>query len=305
MAYLMGFGQAVLTAVVVLALAPLLEGSVRKLLAVVHSRKGPPITQPYLDLLKLLGKEDLRVSNDWVLSIGPPVYLGALLVAVGLAPLLPGVSSQVGGDVVVFIYFLSLSALAMAGLGFAGRSPYSAVGASREVLILMAAEPVVAVCLLTAALRAGTLTFDGIVQAQMGAPSLALLVAAVAFLLILQVQVGKLPFDMVEAESEIMDGPLTEISGPQLALCKWGMMVKQFLYSGLFIQIFVPWIVRDVPARWAWPLLSIAYVFIVNLVAVGVVHAVNPRLRIDQAMRYAGAVLVIAILGLAYAAMMP
>lgn len=305
MEYLTGLAQAVVTALVVLALAPLLEGTVRKLLAVVHSRQGPPIIQPYLDLLKLLGKEDLRVSSDWVLAVAPPVYLGALLVAAGLAPLLPGLSSSVGGDALVFIYFLSLSALAMAALGFAGRSPYSAVGSSREVLLLMTAEPVVAVCLLAAALRAGTLTFDGIIEAQMAAPSLALLVAGVAYLMALQLQVGKLPFDMVEAESEIMEGPLTEISGPQLALCKWGLFVKQFLYTGLFIQVFLPWLVRGVPAPWAWPLLSIVYVFILNLVAVGVVHAVNPRLRIDQAMRYAGAVLVVAILGLAYAAMIP
>ena len=169
----------------------------------------------------------------------------------------------------------------------------------------MAAEPVVAVCLLTAALHAGTLTFDGIIQSQMASPSLALVVAALAFLLILQLQVGKLPFDMVEAESEIMDGPLTEISGPQLALCKWGMFVKQFLYSGLLIQLFLPWIVYGLPWPWARPLLSVAYVFVLNLLAVGVVHAVNPRLRIDQAMRYAGGVLVVAILGLAYATMAP
>jgi len=109
----------------------------------------------------------------------------------------------------------------------------------------------------------------------------------------------------LEPETEIMDGPLSEISGPQLALCRWGLFVKQFLYSGLFIQIFVPWIIYDIPWAWLRPLLSIVYVFLLNLVAVGVVHAVNPRLRIDQAMRYAGGVLVVAVLGLAYAAMMP
>lgn len=305
MSDLASLGQAVLVAVIVLALAPLLEGTIRKLLAVVHSRKGPPIIQPYLDLLKLLGKEDLRVSHDWILSVGPWVYLAALLTAAAMAPLIPGLNGQRGGDVVVFIYFISLSAMAMAAIGFAGRSPYTAVGSSREVLLLIAAEPVVAVCLLTAALRAGTLTFDGIIAAQMAAPALSLIVAGVAFLLVLQVQVGKLPFDMVEAETEIMEGPLSEISGPQFALCRWGLFVKQFLYSGLFIQIFVPWIIHDIPWAWLRPLLSIVYVFLLNLVAVGIVHAVNPRLRIDQAMRYAGGVLVVAVLGLAYAAMMP
>ncbi len=305
MEHLSSLGQAALAALIVLALAPLLEGTVRKLLAVVHSRKGPPIIQPYLDLVKLLGKEDLRVSRDWVLAVGPAIYLASLLVAAGLAPLIPGLYTDVGGDALVFIYFISLSALTMAAIGFAGRSPYSTVGAAREVLLMMAAEPVVAVCLLTAALSAGTLTFGGIIEAQMAVPSLALVVAGVAFLMALQVQVGKLPFDMVEAESEIMDGPLTEISGPQLALCKWGLFVKQFLYTGLFIQLFVPWIVYAVPWPWAWPLLSIVYVFVLNLVAVGVQNAVHPRLRIDQAMRYAGAVLVVAILGLAYAAMIP
>ncbi len=305
MDYLVSGVQAVLSAIIALALAPLLEGTARKLLAVVHSRKGPPITQPYIDLLKLLGKEDLRVRHNWILAAAPAVYLASLLMAVALAPLVPGLHAEGRGDVLVFIYFLSLAALAMAALGFASRSPYSSVGSAREVLLTMTAEPVVAICLLTGALSADTLLFGRIIEAQMAGPSLAMIVAAAAFLMALQVQAGKLPFDMVEAESEIMDGPLTEISGPQLALCKWGLFVKQFLYAGLFVNVFVPWAIYAVPWRWAWPLLGIVYIFVVNLAVVGLVHAVNPRLRIDQAMSYVSAVLVVAILGLAYAAMTP
>jgi formate hydrogenlyase subunit 4 len=295
---------AIVNIVIVLLLAPLLEGTVRKLRAIVHSRKGPPLTQPYLDILKLLGKEDLRVTNNWILSVAPVAFLAALLVATAVAPLLPGYTGGFGGDVLVFVYFISLSAVALVLTGLATGSPYAAVGATREVALLLVAEPVLAICLLVVSLNAGSLSFKAIVDHQLAAGgSLSTVVAAIALLLVLQVQVAKLPFDMAEAESELMGGLLTEVSGPKLALCKWGMYLKQYLYPGLLIQVFIPASVWWMPVPVLRPVLGIAYVFVLNLVAVGVVDAVNPRLRVDQALRYVGGIIVVALVALAYAAM--
>lgn len=301
---LAGSAGAIISIVLALLVAPLLEGTIRKLRAVVHSRKGPPVTQPYLDLLKLLGKEDLRVTSHFVLTLGPVLFLASLLVATAIAPLLPGVTGGFGGDVLVFVYFVSLSAVGLVLIGFAAGSPYSVLGAAREVMLLFVAEPVLIICLLVAALNAGTLSFEGMIQHHLAVGgSLSMVIAAVALLMALQAQVAKLPFDMAEAESELMDGILTEISGPQLALCKWGMFLKQYLYVGLFIQVFIPaavWWAPTVVLKW---LVSILLIFLVNLVAVGVIDAVNPRLRIEQAMRYVGGLIVIAVVALAYAVM--
>lgn len=295
---------AVLSVVLGLLVSPLLEGTVRKLRAIVHSRQGPPVTQPYLDLRKLLAKEDLRVTRHWLLSVAPPAYLASLLVATAIAPLLPGYTGGFGGDVLVFVYFVSLSAVALVVIGLVTASPFSVVGASREVMLLLVAEPVLVISLLVAALSARSLNFQAIVQHQlMAGGGLSTVVAAIALLLALQVQVAKLPFDMTEAESELMDGLFTEISGPQLALCRWGMYLKQYLYPGLFIQVFLPHVIWWVPVAILRVILSIVLVFILNLVAVGLVDVVNPRLRIDQAMRYVGALIVMALVALAYAAM--
>lgn len=295
---------AIVSILLALLLAPLLEGTVRKLRAIVHSRKGPPVIQPYLDILKLLGKEDLRVTNNWLLSAAPIVFLAALLVAVAVAPLLPGYTGGFGGDVLVFVYFISLSGAALVLIGLATGSPYSVVGASREVMLLLAAEPVLVMCLFVAALNANSLSFEIIVQHQLAAGGgLSMLIATIALLLVLQVQVAKLPFDMTEAESELIDGVVTEISGPKLALFKWGTYLKQYLYPGLFIQVFLPAAVWWMPVPILRPVLGILYVFVLNLVAVGVIAAVNPRLRIDQAVRYVGGLIVIAVVALAYAAM--
>ncbi len=289
-----------LQALAVLAIAPLLEGVVRKLRAKIHSRKGPPIIQPYLDLLKLLGKEDLRVTRGGLQAVAPVVFLSAILMAAAVAPVLA--PSTLGpGDLVVFVYFLGLAAGALVFLGFLTGSPFSAVGASREMMLTLTAEPAVIFSLLVLALQAKSLTFAQIIQAQQ-TPHLSSIIAAVAYLLALQVLVAKVPFDIAEAEQEIMDGPLTEVSGPSLALCKWGLYAKQALYLGVFVQLFLPWSVASVSA-WLQPVLSVVFLLVLNLVLVGITMSVHPRLRVDQAMRYIGAVLVVSLVALAYAVM--
>jgi formate hydrogenlyase subunit 4 len=294
--------------IVVAALAPLLEGTVRKLQAIVHSRKGPPIIQPYLDLAKLLIKEDLRVSRSLVLSLGPLVFLGATLLAGALAtfalasPRAP--SAIYGGDVLVFAYLLALAAAAVVVTGMASRSPYSVVGASRELVFTLGAEPVLVLSLLAVAVNAGSLRFSDLTSFQLrGGPTLSTLIAAVAYILALQAQVTKLPFDIAEAETEIMDGPFTEISGPQLAMCKLAIFCKQFIFGVIFVQIFVPWVYATIPWRCLGALVALVFVFLLNLVLVGVTHVVNPRLRIDQAVRYLAAIAVVAVVAMAYAAL--
>jgi formate hydrogenlyase subunit 4 len=118
-------GSALLAMVLIALLAPLLEGSIRKLRAIVHSRQGPPIIQPYLDLHKLLIKEDLRVSGSLLLRLGPVVFLGATLLAGSLVPLWAPQVTQFGGDVLVFAYLLALAAVAVVITGMAGGSPFS------------------------------------------------------------------------------------------------------------------------------------------------------------------------------------
>ena len=290
---------------VIAALAPLMDGMIRKLRARIHSRKGPPVIQSYLDLAKLLVKEDLRVSPSILLRLGPLVFLAATLLAGGLIPLWPG-GGGYGGDVIVFTYVLALATSAVIVTGLASKSPFSVIGASRETMLMIGTEPTLVLSLLVVAVNAGSLRLDDLVGFGLeSGVTLSVVIAAIAYLLALQVLVAKLPFDIAEAETELMGGPFTELSGPSLALCKLAMFSKPLVFGLLFVQIFVPWIAAGVPQVWLRPVVSLIAVFTMNVLGVGVIDAVNPRLRIDQAVKYLALVATIAAMAMAYAALVP
>lgn len=290
---------ALLNVGVALLLAPLAEGAMRKLKAVVHSRKGPPVTQPYRDLLKLLGKEDLRTVAGPFYAMAPALCLGTVLLLSTLVPL--GTDPPLGfaGDAVALLYVASASVVVLILTALASGSPYAAIGSSREMMLLLAVEPVMAVALVVGAVKAGTLTVGGIAGWQVAhGPTISMTIAGVALFLALQAQAGKLPFDIAEADQEIMGGPLVEQSGPRLALFRWAMWSKQLVVALLLVEVFAPW-----PRFGALPLdLLLALVkATVVLVLVGLIDAVNPRLRIDQAMGYYARVAVASLAALAFA----
>lgn len=292
-------GLCLLNVAIALLLAPLAEGLMRKLKAALHSRIGPPIHQPYLDLLKLLGKEELRTSSGPLDAAGPALTLAYVLVLALLVPM--GAAPPLGfaGDFIAVLYVATTSAALLVLTGFASGSPYAFVGGSREIMLLLAVEPVMAVALVVAAFKAGTLATGGLVDWQAGhAPSISMSLATVAFFLALQAQAGRIPFDIAEADQEIMGGPLVEQSGPRLALFRWAVWIRQLVLAFLLVEVFLPW-----PRLGVLPadlLLALAKVGAV-LALVTVVDVVNPRLRIDQALGYYLRVVFGALAGLAFA----
>jgi formate hydrogenlyase subunit 4 len=298
---LLGLGA--VNVAIALLLSPLIEGILRKLKAFVHSRIGPPLTQPYLDLLKLLGKEDLRSDPGWLAAVAPALALGSVLVLALLVPM--GYAAPLGGagDVIVLIYVASMSAVFLILAAFATGSPYASVGGSREMMLLLSVEPVMAVALIVAAVKAGTLASGQILAWQIvHGPTVSTAIAGVALFLALQAQSGKLPFDISEADQELMGGPLVEFSGPRLALFRWALWAKQLVLAFLLVELYLPWPrVGIYPADLALTLIKA----LVVLVLVAVIDVVNPRLRVEQAMRYylgvalsAGAALAFAVIGM-------
>ncbi|MFW5867160.1 MAG: respiratory chain complex I subunit 1 family protein [Armatimonadota bacterium] len=281
--FLPTIGIALANMLLVLLVAPLLEGTIRKLRAAIQSRQGPPIYQPYLDLLKLLAKEDLRVTDSPIVSWGPPVMLATILVAAALMPLGLVAPTLSAGDLIVFIGLLALANLTLAGMGFATGSAFSSLGASREVMSMLAAEPVMFVSLLVLAVESGSMTFGGLLTAPIGVVTV---VAGLTYLLALQMYVAKVPFDTTEAETELIGGPLSELSGPKLALAQWAIYAKQFIYSSLFIQLFLPWTLSFIPWLPLAIVVNVLLVLVLDAAVVGLVMSVNPRLRLDQALRY-------------------
>jgi formate hydrogenlyase subunit 4 len=204
------------------------------------------------------------------------------------------------GDIIVLLYVASMSAVLVMLTAFGSGSPYAAVGSSREMMLLLTVEPVLAIALIVGAMKAGTLAVGGVLDWQIAnGPSVSMAIAGVAFLLAIQAQAGKLPFDIPEADQEIMGGPLVEQSGPRLALFKWALWAKQLIFAVLLVELFFPW-----PRIGILPLdliLTMAKVLVV-LAVVALVDVVNPRLRIDQAMAYFLRVGFVSLAGLAFAA---
>jgi formate hydrogenlyase subunit 4 len=288
-----------LNVVLVLFLAPLCEGIMRKLRARIHSRIGPPITQPFWDLLKLMGKEDLRSTGGVVYASLPALTLGSLLLLATLIPMGTAAPLAFAGDMIVVLYVAAMSGVLIMLTGFASASPYASIGSSREMMMLLSVEPILAIALSVGAFKARTLALGGIINWQVqNGPSISMAIGGVGFFLALQGLAGKLPFDIAEADQEIMGGSLVEQSGPRLALFRWAIWTKQLVLAFLLIEVFFPW------PRFGFPLLDLTITMVkvlVVLMLVAVIDVVNPRLRIDQAMGYFMRVAVSSLAALAFA----
>ncbi len=275
---------AVINVVIFLALAPLFEGVVRKLYAKVQSRMGPPVVQPYLDLLKLLGKETLSAGN-WAFRIAPMMALASIITAVSLMPLgyRAGFLTQYG-DIITIIYLLTLGGVSVLLGALSSKNTYAMVGASREMVTMIMVEPVLAMTFILGALKAKSLAIDASLASSLnGSYGVSMVLMMVVFLMALQAFVARQPFDIAEAEVEIMEGPFIEYSGPGLALFKYYMMIKQMFYAALFVAVFVPLVntgyyIVDVAVQ----LVEILAVFVL----IALLGSTNPRLRIDQAVKY-------------------
>ena len=293
------FLPCLLNVVLALFLSPLCEGIMRKLRAAIHSRLGPPITQPYWDLLKLLGKEDLRSTGGVVYASLPALTLGSLLLLATLIPMGTAAPLAFAGDMIVVLYVATMSGVLIMLAGFASASPYASIGSSREMMMLLSVDPILAIALSVGAFKAKTLALGGIVNWQVqNGPSISMAIGGVAFFLALQALAGKLPFDIAEADQEIMGGSLVEQSGPRLALFRWAIWTKQLVFAFLLVEVFFPW------PRVGIPLLDLTITMLkvlVVLMLVAVIDVVNPRLRIDQAMGYFMRVAVSSLAALAFA----
>ena len=285
--------------VLVLALAPFFEGILRKVTAKVQSRQGPPIWQPYYDLLKLLGKEDIESGESpamqrfasW-LSLAA-ILTVAVLVPMGTRPPLSGAA-----DAYLLIYLLTLCGVSTMLAGLAAGSTYSLVGMSREMMSLMTLEPLLAVAVFVSMVHTRSMRLDAVLNGsayvQAGLPLAGILMLGVA-IFAFQALIGRLPFDIAEAETELMEGSMVEYSGPKLALFKFTRMAKLVVYGALLVSIFAPW-GSGLPAP--LNLLALLAKLLLLVLVVTLVAATHARYRIDQAIRYYGGLLGLSLVAL-------
>ena len=227
-----------------LILAPLAGGIAagldRKLTARLQSRYGPPVTQPFYDVLKLFGKE-----CQWV-NIWAPFFALLYLFANAAALLL----FVLGGDLLLlfFIMTLALSCLIIGAL--AAVSPYSRLGAERELILALMYEPLLLSVFLGIAQAAGSFDID-LIQNAPGSIFLDFPLGFAALFLVFLIKLHKSPFDFTaahHAHQELVQGILTEYAGPFLAVVEIGHWYEIVL---LLRRIWIPgWLL--VCANLAW-----------------------------------------------------
>jgi formate hydrogenlyase subunit 4 len=276
--------------VLVLLAAPLAQGVLRKVTARIQSRQGPPVLQPYFDLLKLLGKEDIEAGEIPVMQrFVSWLSLASVLAVAALVPMGFGTAMNEAGDVLLLVYLLTLCSICTLLAGLAAGSTYSLLGISREMMTMITLEPLFAVAVILGAIHAHSLRLDAVLSgsAYFGAPWSGILMLVI-MLLAFQAFVQRVPFDVAEAETELMEGPLMEYSGPKLALFKYTQMTKMIIYAALVVGLFLPW-----GSNAALPLAFLLFwiKILVLVLLVTVVAATHARYRIDQAIRYFAAML--------------
>jgi formate hydrogenlyase subunit 4 len=243
-----------------------------------ESRAGPPLAQGYVDLAKLIGKFEVSSGPGPLASVMPPLALTAATCAGLLLPL--GRSAPLGfaGDGLVVLYLLALSSGAMALAGSAGGSPFGFLGAGRELVLLLFVEPVIACALFVAALKTGSFRLDEIAawQATHG-PGVSGVLAGIGLLVALLGTMGRLPFDLPEAEQELMGGVTLEFGGRRLALLRWTLFVRWLVVSWFVAVVFAP---LPLPAALAPVAATIEAAVLFSLVAAA--SALFPRLRVDH-----------------------
>jgi len=257
----------------------------RKVTARIQWRVGPPWYQNFIDIVKLLGKETIIPEGASRLTFLSAPFLGLLsasLVAtiLGIAVRLP-LESFVG-DLIVVLYLLIIPAIAIIIGASASRNPLASIGASREMKLILGYElPFILSVIVVIIKSAGSIQIGSILSHQINFGSnLASWSGALTFIvtiLCMQAKLCFVPFDMSEAEQEIMAGAVIEYSGLPLAIFKLTKAVLLYTIPLLLIILF-----------WGSNLTPLALIgkYAALLVIIILIKNTNPRLRIDQALRF-------------------
>lgn len=283
-------GIGVFQALLLLLSAPLFSGFARRLRARVQSRKGPPLLQNYRDIVKLVKRQEvLSEQSGWIFRLTPYLSMATMLAVALVIPVLAVATPlSLAGDLILLIYLFALPRVFFSLAGLDSGSTFGGIGARRELLISALVEPVLVLVVFVMALLAGS-TNLGMISRQVAAfefPfSMAFWLGMVSFGFAAFVEMGKLPFDLAEAEQELQEGPLSEYSGRSLAVLKWAMYLKQLVWVAIFIALFVPFGVMTTFSLSAFVLALVVFLLKAGLIffIVAVLENVMARTRFMKA----------------------
>src|SRR5436190_7202998 len=275
-----------------LAFPPLLLGIIAKTKALFAGRIGPPVLQPYYDLIKVFQKGSVfSTTTTWIFRAGPVVGLVTAMLAVLMIPL-AGSSAPIPsftGDLILLAYLLALGRFFTAAAALDTGSAFEGMGAAREVTFACLAEPALFLGFLVLARLSGSLQLGVMLGHSLGAnrdsagisAGAALALVVLSWFIVLLAENSRIPFDDPNTHLEltmIHEVMVLDHSGPALGMVLYGAALKFFAFGALVVRVAVP---VDTGAAWLdWPAFLGGMLLVA--VAVGVVESAVARLRMTQ-----------------------
>jgi formate hydrogenlyase subunit 4 len=272
---------------VALTMPPLLLGVIAKTKALFAGRVGPPVLQPYHDLIKLMQKGSVfSTTTTWVFRAGPVVALVTAVMAMLLIPLV-GSTAPISftGDLIFFAYLLGLGRFFTAAAALDTGSAFEGMGAAREVTFACLAEPALFFGLLVLAklsesLRLADMLGDALaVHWTTAGASIALVL--LSWFIVLLVENSRIPFDDPNTHLEltmIHEVMVLDHSGPAFGIILYGAALKLFVFAALIVRLAFP---LATGSAWLdWPLFAGETLLVA--VVIGVVESTMARLRLTH-----------------------
>jgi formate hydrogenlyase subunit 4 len=270
-----------------LALPPLLLGVINKTKALFAGRIGPPLLQPYYDLIKLFQKGSVfSTTTTWVFRAGPVVSLATAALATLLIPLADSRAPlSFTGDLIVLAYLLGLGRFFTASAALDTGSAFEGMGAAREVTFACLAEPAFVLGLLVLAKLTGSLQLAAMLGGSLASHWLtagaSLLLVLLSWFIILLAENSRIPFDDPNTHLEltmIHEVMVLDHSGPAFGMILYGAAMKLFIFAALVVSVALP---MTTGSAWLdWPIF-VAGVLVVA-VLIGVVESTMARLRLTH-----------------------
>ncbi len=296
---------------VVAGLSPLLTGFIAKTEALLQSRRGPSVIQPYRDLLKLSRKGmTVPQTANWPYFIGPVIAVAAYLTVPLLIPVLTAFPLPLAtmGDVLGGAFILTLAAVAIAIAATDSGGVYPGLGSSRAMTFGALAEPTLVFVFFTIALLTSTdnpFVLNHSLQAAIGQEFRGshLLVCA-AFFMMLLLETGRIPIESASSTLEfgmIDDARTLEHSGPLFALMRWGGMLKQAILYVVFLNVLLlPWGVATTssPAAVALALLFLSAKAAGLAIVIVIIESSFAKLRLFRITEFMGAGFILSVLAI-------
>jgi formate hydrogenlyase subunit 4 len=291
----------------VLLLAPLFAGFVRKVKARLLRRRGPPLTQPYFDLIRLMRKDVvLADSASWLFRVIPYLVFAATWVAASLVPTFrTGLLFSWSADLIAIAALLGSGRFFLALAGLDVGTSFGGIGSSREMMIASLAEPAMIMIVFTLALIAGS-TQLSTMSAFMASPAVGLRVslalALIALIMVAIAENSRIPIDNPATHLELTmvhEAMVLEYSGRHLALIELASWLKLVLYVSLIACLFAPWGIESSGA--ALPALALGIAaYIAKLGVGGVMMAFFEtsiaKMRVFRVPEFLGAALMLGLL---------